>query len=351
MGEHHRKERLETRDLILKKATYEDWKAMYANVWSHQESAKYMHWNVMTSQEEAKIRILKTIEYQKSHDSWLIFDRLAGIAIGFAGVEQAEPGIWRETGICIGPMFTEKGFGKQILCCLMDYCREDQEAYEFWYSCREHNEASKALAESMGLTLRRAERKTDERDGSEYLSLKYSIKLRDNKRSADDPAAGGTHFMRARGREKEKILQLYQSQVGSPCCPWDDDYPSMYEIESDLSRGDLYVLKDENGELIASISIDREEEIEELTCWSKNLQPAASLSRLAVAKDLQNQGIARQMMQHAMGVLRKRGYKSVHFLVNRKNEKAIRSYAHMEFHVVGECQLFEQDFLCYEKEL
>lgn len=31
-----------------------DWKEMYCNVWSRPESAKYMAWNLTTSEENAK---------------------------------------------------------------------------------------------------------------------------------------------------------------------------------------------------------------------------------------------------------------------------------------------------------
>ena len=57
------------------------------------------------------------------------------------------------------------------------------------------------------------------------------------------------------------------------------------------------------------------------------------------------------MLQYAMDVLKERGKRSVHFLVNKKNIKAIMSYEKFGFDVVGECYLFEQDFFCYEKEL
>ena len=54
----------ETKDLILKKAELSDWKDMYHNLWIHEESAKYMLWNPTKSEEDAKIRIQKTIAYQ-----------------------------------------------------------------------------------------------------------------------------------------------------------------------------------------------------------------------------------------------------------------------------------------------
>ena len=37
---------IETDDLILDKAVFEDWRGIYQNVWSRPESARYMLWKV-----------------------------------------------------------------------------------------------------------------------------------------------------------------------------------------------------------------------------------------------------------------------------------------------------------------
>lgn len=155
----------------------------------------------------------------------------------------------------------------------------------------------------------------------------------------------------ARAEEKEEILQLYQAQIGREYCPWNEDYPGMEEIDFDLSRESLFVMKNEKNEIIAAISIDQDESVEKLDCWTQELLPGGELARLAVCPKLQNQGIAREMIAYGMAVLRERGYKSVHFLVNKTNEKALRSYRHLHFQRVGECWLYEQPFWCYEKEI
>ena len=59
--------------------------------------------------------------------------------------------------------------------------------------------------------------------------------------------------------------------------------------------------------------------------------------------DYQNQGIARIMLLYAMRELPNRGYRSVHFLVNRLNVKALRSYDKLNFNNVGECEMFDKD--------
>ncbi len=165
---------METNDIILGKAKFEDWESLYRNLWSRTESAKYMVWRISESEEDAKSRILKVIEYQKRHDTYLVYLKKSGEAIGFAGLEKTGSGVYRETGIALGPDYTSKGYGKQILRLLIDYCTE-KGGKEFWYSCRSENAAAKGLASSMGFEYVRSEERTDPCNGESY-SLEYYIK-------------------------------------------------------------------------------------------------------------------------------------------------------------------------------
>ena len=150
--------------------------------------------------------------------------------------------------------------------------------------------------------------------------------------------------------DREQILELYQEQKGREFCAWDEGYPSKETIDFDLSRDALFIMR-ENGRVIAAITLDLDENVEKLDCWNRDLLPGGELSRVAVACSMQNKGIAREMMRHAMRVLKERGYRSAHFLVNKYNKKAISSYATLGFDVVGECHMYDQDYLCYEKAL
>ncbi|MCI8593798.1 MAG: GNAT family N-acetyltransferase [Oscillospiraceae bacterium] len=166
-----------TESLILDKAKFSDWKAMYCHVWSQPESAKYMEWDITENEEKAKIRIIKTIAFQKEHDTYLVYERSSGEAIGFAGVERISPHIYQEAGICLGPNYVGKGLGKQILQGLIRYCKEEFGAREFLYSTREENRASNRLAQSMGFALVSSTLKADRKDGHSYRYLQYSLKL------------------------------------------------------------------------------------------------------------------------------------------------------------------------------
>lgn len=164
---------IETKDLILDKAKFSDWEEMYRNVWSQPECAKYMLWNITESEDDAKIRIQKTIDFQKSHDTYLVYEKTSAKAIGFAGTEKITSDIYEEAGICLGTDFIGKGYGKQVLSGLMDYVREKFGAKIFVYSARENNIASNKLALSFGFVQIASEDKTDERNGQKYKNLKY----------------------------------------------------------------------------------------------------------------------------------------------------------------------------------
>ena len=151
--------------------------------------------------------------------------------------------------------------------------------------------------------------------------------------------------------DTDAVLRLYREQIGREFCFWDEDYPGEDTVAYDLSRDALFVMKDGDGDVIAAISVELDEDVDRLDCWTPSLQPGGEYARLAVTPACQNRGLAREMVAHVLGVLKQRGFRSVHILVNRDNVKAIRSYAHIGFRTAGECEMYGQHFLCYEKAL
>ena len=188
-------------------------------------------------------------------------------------------------------------------------------------------------------------------------------------------------FRRAKREEAEEVLRLYRSLIGTEYCVWTENYPTEWEVEFDLSRDALFCLREitteadrreqerqgtgmsegktvepeplpeMRGRLMGVISIDDDPEVKALPCWSADLTPVAELSRLGVAAEYQNRGIARILLQEAMAELKAQGYKAVHILVAKDNVKALRSYEKLHFTTVGDCELFGHSYWCYEKEL
>lgn len=154
---------METKDLLLRKAKPKDWEAMYRNVWSRPETARFMQWRITTSAADARARMERTIAWQRDHDTYLVYEKASGQAIGFAGVEEIAPHIYQDASIALGPEYVGKGYGKQILRLLLDYCANTLGGAEFYYSTQSANQASRALpAPVASLTTTPSKRQTCE---------------------------------------------------------------------------------------------------------------------------------------------------------------------------------------------
>ncbi len=161
---------LETKDLIIKKGELKDWKDMYYNLWRHSESAKYMLWNVTTSEEDAKARMERTVKFEAEHPyAWIVYEKKSNQAIGFAGMEEIESGVFEDMGVALGPDFVGRGYGKQIINALVDFARNELGAKKFLLSYREGNEASKRLQQSCGFLYSHSVEKTDPRNDMPYV--------------------------------------------------------------------------------------------------------------------------------------------------------------------------------------
>ena len=129
-------------------------------------------------------------------------------------------------------------------------------------------------------------------------------------------------IMPATARDADGVLRLYRAQVGREFCFWDNDYPGPDTIGTDLEKGNLFVMKTAVGEIVAAVSAEEDPDVERLDCWTPSLRPGGEFARLAVSPAFQNRGLARRMVRHILETLKKRGYRSVHILVNRENVTA-----------------------------
>lgn len=148
----------------------------------------------------------------------------------------------------------------------------------------------------------------------------------------------------------DEIMELYRCAIGEEGCTWDENYPNMELAKRDILTKSLLCLT-ENNIIIAAIAYDEDDEVERLEGWSKRLGRARELARLVVKKEYRNMGLARLMILKAMSELKERGYKAVHYLVSECNERAVRSYAKLNFACVRQCSCHGRQWLMYEKSL
>lgn len=159
----------ETKDLYLRHPKFEDWQDMYRNLWSREEAARYMLWNVTGSEQDAMLRMEHSIACQEKNPTcWFVYEKHSGQAIGFAGMIKIGDGIYEDTGIALGPEFTGRGYGKQLLFALTDWARSELGAVRFVASCRSENAPSRSMILSCGFRHTHTEGRTDPRNSENY---------------------------------------------------------------------------------------------------------------------------------------------------------------------------------------
>ena len=165
---------IETKDLILDKGKVDEWKSMYENVWRHEETARYMMWSAKQTEQEGFEMTQGFIEFQKVNPTaYFVYEKKSKMPIGYAGMKETSKGVFEDSGIAVGPSYTGKGYGKQILCALLNHAFEELGAQKFIYSCWAENIPSNKLAQSVGLRFSHSEETTDRRSGKTFIMNYY----------------------------------------------------------------------------------------------------------------------------------------------------------------------------------
>lgn len=157
-------------------------------------------------------------------------------------------------------------------------------------------------------------------------------------------------FKKATKKNSKDILSLYKSLIATSGCTWNDEYPSMHEITEDTDNNSLYVLEDNNENLVAVAFGGKCDELDHLS-WDKNIKNFADLARIGVSKDYQNKGIASLMITKITYDLKERGFDGVRLLVGKSHPHAIRLYEKNGFSRAGEAFIYDIDFYMYEKNI
>lgn len=169
------KDRLETEHLILTKARLSDYKDLYKNYWSQEDTAKYMLWRVCKSEIEAKEKLSRMLNSQNSNIIFIVYEKQSQEAIGTAGIREVEPHIFEDAGIGIGNKFTRKGYGKEILNCLVSYCFNELGAQKIICKCDRRNISSSKLQLSCGFNYSRSEETIKKKDNEKFIADFYEL--------------------------------------------------------------------------------------------------------------------------------------------------------------------------------
>ena len=154
------------------------------------------------------------------------------------------------------------------------------------------------------------------------------------------------NFRIAQRGDEEQVLSLYEIAKSGQFCVWNDSYPSIAEIEHDLETKNLYVMTDDS-KVIGAISVVPENELDDFHCWScKN---GKEIARVVIDRAYQGRGLSFEMVQRIESVLRGKGHISIRLSVVKSNIPAYKTYIKAGFAVVGEAQMYGNDYYLMDK--
>ena len=154
------------------------------------------------------------------------------------------------------------------------------------------------------------------------------------------------NFRMATQDDAAQVLSLYESAKSGAFCVWNESYPSMTEIEHDLETGNLYVMTD-GSKIIGAISVVPENELDGFDCWS--CKDGKEIARVVIDKAHQGYGLSFEMVQNIVPILLRNGCKAIHLSVVKSNIPAYKTYRKAGFAVVGEAQMYGNDYYLMEK--
>lgn len=165
--------RIETQNLILRKAKKEDLNKIWNNIWKDEKIAETMLWKPTKTYEEALQRLERTIKYQESNYAYFICLKENDEPIGFAGIKEIEENIYEESGICIATKCQGKGYGKEVLKALEYLVFEKLNGDKFLYGFFKDNEKSKRVCLSQGFKYLKSGTIVREWDNKEFENELY----------------------------------------------------------------------------------------------------------------------------------------------------------------------------------
>jgi len=142
-----------------------------------------------------------------------------------------------------------------------------------------------------------------------------------------------------------------QHMIQNGVLQWNEHYPSKSAFETDIERGELYVLEIED-EIIGTIVITTFMDTEYLPIkWLTHNENNIYIHRLSIHPKEQGKGYAKQLMDFAEQYAREKGFISVRldtFSQNKRNQRFYEVRGYRKLSDIYFPKQSEHPFHCYE---
>lgn len=157
--------------------------------------------------------------------------------------------------------------------------------------------------------------------------------------------------------EIDNVLNVYQSCVEQHkkigFNQWDSNYPNKEIVLTDIQKGWLYALCNDQKRIVGVISITKDEPKEYSgVSWEDTSTNYFIIHRLCVSENSLRKGYAKDLMEFAEQLAIGKNLKSIRLDTFSLNEGALSFYRRLDYREVGKV-FFEKrkdsDYTCFEK--
>lgn len=136
---------------------------------------------------------------------------------------------------------------------------------------------------------------------------------------------------------------------------WGDHYPIRTNIVNDLKNKTVYVIKNDEQQIVATITLDENQDPQyQAVKWKFPSLKVLVVHRLAVVPNAQNQGLATQLMSFAESIAQQKCLEVVRLDAYSLNPKALYFYEKLGYvRAIGEMQYdkIPSIFIPFEKKV
>ena len=154
-------------------------------------------------------------------------------------------------------------------------------------------------------------------------------------------------FRKVKQDELPRIREIFNGVMGTLGCTWSEHYPTDEHIAADLAADSVFGLE-EDGILVAVITVEAEPEHSALFDWRVADGRERELARLAVAIEHHGKGYGAILFGKILDMLKDEGASAVHLLVSPAHRAAITTYTRFGFEYRDICTLYEDIYHAYE---
>lgn len=149
-------------------------------------------------------------------------------------------------------------------------------------------------------------------------------------------------------KDADAALKLYRDCAAQQNSAWDEDYPNMEILQSDIAQKALF-LAERDGELAGAVTLIQPEAMEEKCMAFSETEKPCTLTRLCIAPKWQGKGLGKVLLKMSEKQAARMGYTAVHLLCDVRNETAYGLYRKNGYAKVGETALYDTRFYAIEK--